>query len=154
MKASIPGLSLSTDILVGFPGETDQDLEDTLDLMRRVGFSYSFMYHFNPREGTPAAKLPERIPEKTKKARLARVISLQKELTQEALKSRLGAVDTILLEERSRKSTKELLGRTARDEMVVLAAEPSRLGGFARVRLVKLSGNTFKAEELGQENHA
>lgn len=154
MKASIPGLSLSTDILVGFPGETDQDLEDTLDLMRRVGFSYSFMYHFNPREGTPAAKLPERIPEKTKKARLARVISLQKELTQEALKSRLGAVDTILLEERSRKSAKELLGRTARDEMVVLAAEPSRLGGFARVRLVKLSGNTFKAEELGLENHA
>ncbi|MEW6550273.1 MAG: tRNA (N6-isopentenyl adenosine(37)-C2)-methylthiotransferase MiaB, partial [Spirochaetota bacterium] len=87
-------------------------------------------------------------------ARLARVISLQKELTQDALKSRLGAVDTILLEERSRKSAKELLGRTARDEMVVLAAEPSRLGGFARVRLVRLSGNTFKAEELGLENHA
>jgi tRNA-2-methylthio-N6-dimethylallyladenosine synthase len=107
------------------------------------------MYHFNPREGTPAAKLPDRVPEKVKKARLARVIALQKELTQESLKARLGAEDVILLEEYSRKSGKELLGRTARDEMVVLAADPSRLGSFARVRLARLSGNTFKAAEGG-----
>jgi tRNA-2-methylthio-N6-dimethylallyladenosine synthase len=149
MKSAIPGLSLSTDILVGFPGETEEDLDDTLDLMKKVGFSYSFMYHFNPREGTPAAKLPDRVPEKVKKARLARVIALQKELTQESLKARLGAEDVILLEEYSRKSGKELLGRTARDEMVVLAADPSRLGSFARVRLARLSGNTFKAAEGG-----
>ncbi|TXT41956.1 MAG: bifunctional enzyme involved in thiolation and methylation of tRNA [Spirochaetes bacterium] len=149
MKAAIPGLSLSTDILVGFPGETEEDVEDTLDLMKKVGFSYSFMYHFNPREGTPAAKLPNRIPEKVKKARLARVIALQKEITQNSLRARLGAEDVILLEEFSRKSGKELLGRTARDEMVVLAADSSRLGSFATVRLTGLSGNTFKAEEGG-----
>jgi tRNA-2-methylthio-N6-dimethylallyladenosine synthase len=148
MRSAIPGVSLSTDILVGFPGETEEDLEATLSVMKQVGFSYSFMYHFNPREGTPAARLPERVPDKVKKARLARVIELQKALTAASLESRLGSVDEVLVEGRSRKSEAELLGRTSRDEMVVFAAPPSRVGSFARVRLVGLSGNTFKAVEV------
>ncbi|MFA5851869.1 MAG: tRNA (N6-isopentenyl adenosine(37)-C2)-methylthiotransferase MiaB [Spirochaetales bacterium] len=148
MKAAIPGLSLSTDILVGFPGETEEDLEETLDVMRKVRFAYSFMYHFNPREGTPALALPGRIPEKVKKARLARVIALQKEITEELMASRLGFVDEILIEDRSRRSSKEMLGRTARDEMVVFAADTSMIGQFARVKLAEKSGNTFRAEEV------
>ena len=147
MKEAIPGLSLSTDILVGFPGETEEDLEETLDAMRKVRFAYSFMYHFNPREGTPAAALPDRVPEKVKKARLARVIELQKSITEELMKERLGVVDQILIEGPSRRSPKEMLGRTARDEMVVVAADLSAVGKFARVRLAGKSGNTFRAEE-------
>ena len=147
MKDAIPGLSLSTDILVGFPGETEEDLEETLDVMRKVRFAYSFMYHFNPREGTPAAALPERVPEKVKKARLARVIELQKSITEELMRERLGVVDQILIEGPSRRSSKEMLGRTARDEMVVVAADLSAVGKFARVRLAGKSGNTFRAEE-------
>ena len=150
MKAAIPGLSLSTDILVGFPGETEEDLEETLDVMRKVRFAYSFMYHFNPREGTPALKLPGRIPEKVKKARLARVIALQKEITEEQMSARLGFEDEILIEGRSRRSSREMLGRTARDEMVVFAADPSRIGDFARVKLAEKSGNTFRAEEVNE----
>lgn len=150
MKASIPGLSLSTDILVGFPGETEEDLEETLDVMRNVRFTYSFMYHFNPREGTPAVKLPGRVPEKVKKARLARVIELQKAITGQLMQERLTGVDQILIEGASRKSPRELLGRTARDEMVVFKAEPSRIGQFASVRLTGISGNTFKAEEVNE----
>ena len=147
MREAIPGLSLSTDILVGFPGETEEDLEETLDVMRKVRFAYSFMYHFNPREGTPAATLPDRVPEKVKKARLARVIELQKSVTEELMRERLGVVDEILIEGPSRRSSKEMLGRTARDEMVVVAADPSAVGKFARVRLTGKSGNTFRAEE-------
>jgi tRNA-2-methylthio-N6-dimethylallyladenosine synthase len=148
MKAAIPGLSLSTDILVGFPGETEDDLEATLDLMRRVGFSYSFMYHFNPREGTPAASLPGRLSEKVKRERLARVIELQKRMTRELMESRIGNEDEVLVESLSRRRRDEVLGRTARDEMVVFAAPSSRIGSFARVRLSSLSGNTFRGEEL------
>jgi tRNA-2-methylthio-N6-dimethylallyladenosine synthase len=149
MKADVPGLSLSTDILVGFPGETEEDLEETLDLMRRVGFAYSFMYHFNPREGTPAAAMPGRVPEKAKRERLARVIELQKRITREQMEARIGSEDEVLIESVSRRSRSELLGRTARDEMVVFAAPSSRVGSFARVRLSSLSGNTFRGEELG-----
>ncbi|MCX7026221.1 MAG: tRNA (N6-isopentenyl adenosine(37)-C2)-methylthiotransferase MiaB [Spirochaetes bacterium] len=148
LKSAVPGLSLSTDLLVGFPGETEEDIEATLSVMKQVGFSYSFMYHFNPREGTPAARLPERVPDKVKKARLARVIELQRLLTRAALELRLGSVDEVLVESRSKKSKDEVLGRTARDEMVVFAAPPSRVGSFAKVRLIGLSGNTFKAVEV------
>jgi tRNA-2-methylthio-N6-dimethylallyladenosine synthase len=148
LKAAIPGLSLSTDILVGFPGETEEDLEDTLDVMRKVKFSYSFMYHFNPRKGTPAMTMDEQVPEKTKKARLARVIALQKEISESLMNERIGAVDEILIESLSKRSKKEILGRTARDEMVVLPGEVSQIGQFMRVRLVSKSGNTFKADRV------
>ena len=148
MKGRIPGLSLSTDILVGFPGETEEDLELTLDLMRKVGFSYSYMYHFNPRDGTPAASMPDRIGEKAKRARLSRVIALQKEMTKTLMESRLGAIEEVLIEGASRRKKTELLARTQRDEMVVFPAPSSRIGSFARVRLTSLSGNTFKAEEI------
>jgi tRNA-2-methylthio-N6-dimethylallyladenosine synthase len=151
MKERIPGLSLSTDILVGFPGETEEDLEDTLGLMREVGFSYAYMYHFNPREGTPAATMPGRIADKMKKARLARVIELQKETTRALMEARVGAVDEVLIEDVSRRKKSEVLGRTQRDEMVVFPAPASRVGGFARVRLLSLSGNTFRAEEIHGE---
>ena len=148
MRAALPDLSLTTDLLVGFPGETEADLEETLDLMRHVRYSYAFMYHFNPREGTPAAKMQNKVSEKDKKARLARVIELQKEISTELLQARIGAVEEVLVEDLSRRRKSEVLARTARDEMVVFAAEASRIGSFARVRLESLSGNTFRAVEL------
>jgi tRNA-2-methylthio-N6-dimethylallyladenosine synthase len=148
LKARLPGLSLSTDILVGFPGETEADVDDTLDLMRRVGFAYSYMYHFNPREGTPAATMEGRVADRTKKARLARVIELQKATTRSLMEARVGAVEEVLVEDLSRRKKSEVLARTQRDEMVVFPAPQSRVGGFAKVRLLSLSGNTFKAEEI------
>jgi len=148
LKAAIPGLTLSTDLLVGFPGETEEDNELTLALMRRVGFSYAYMYHYNPREGTPAATMPGRVAEKVKKARLAKVIELQKEISRRLMESRVGAVEEVLVEGVSRRRKSEVLARTQADEMVVFPAPASRVGGFARVRLLSLSGNTFKAEEV------
>ncbi|MDX9826697.1 MAG: tRNA (N6-isopentenyl adenosine(37)-C2)-methylthiotransferase MiaB [Spirochaetia bacterium] len=148
LQKAVPGLSFSTDLLVGFPGETEEDLDETLDAMRRVKFSYSFMYHFNPREGTPAMSMDDKVPEKTKKARLAKVIALQKEITESLMNQRIGAVDEILVESLSKRSKMEILGRTARDEMVVLPGETALIGRFMRVRLLSKSGNTFKAEAV------
>jgi tRNA-2-methylthio-N6-dimethylallyladenosine synthase len=148
MKAAIPGLSLSTDLLVGFPGETEEDLERTLDLMREVGYTYAYMYHFNPRDGTPAASMAGRVPDKVKQSRLTRVIELQKSLTRSLMESRVGQVDEVLVESVSRKRKDEVLGRTQRDEMVVFKAPLSSVGSFARVRLESLSGNTFRAVEI------
>ncbi len=151
LKAGLPGLSLSTDILVGFPGETEDDIEATLGLMREVGFSYAYMYHFNPREGTPAAKMEGKVADKTKKERLARVMEVQKGLTRTLMEARVGEVEEVLIESVSRRKKSEVLGRTQRDEMVVFSAPASRVGGFAKVRLLSLAGNTFKAEETHGE---
>ena len=148
MKARIPELSLSTDILVGFPGETEEDLEATFELMRRVRFAYAYMYFFNPREGTAAVKLPGALPDAVKKERLARVIALQKEITRELMKSYLGKTALVLVEDRSKKKEGELLARTDQDMMVVFPGDASRIGSFARVRLESLRGATFRGQEV------
>ena len=148
IRGAIPGISFSTDILVGFPGETDEDLEQTLTLMEEVKFLYSYMYHYNPREGTAAYDFPDRIDEKLKRERLNRVLSLQKKHTAILLKSRIGQAETVLIEGISRKNADELVSRTERDEMVVAPGPAHLAGSFATLTLSSLRGNTFRAKEL------
>ena len=144
LRSSIDDISLSTDIMVGFPGETEEDFEEILFLMEEVKFLYSYMYHYNPREGTSAFSLPGRISAEVKRERLSKVISLQKRHTVEQLKSRIGKEVTVLIEGISRKNADELIGRTERDEMVVVSRKAASLGSFVRLRLSSLRGNTFR----------
>ena len=146
LRSAMPDLSLSTDILVGFPGETDGDLEETLALMEEVKFLYAYMYHYNPREGTAAFSLPGRISAEVKRERLSKVIALQKRHTVELLKSRVGKKATVLIEGISRKNADELISRTERDEMVVVPGKAASLGNFAQVTLSSLRGNTFRSK--------
>jgi tRNA-2-methylthio-N6-dimethylallyladenosine synthase len=148
IRRAMPEISLSTDILIGFPGETEGDVEETLALMEEARFLYAYMYHYNPREGTAAYSLPGRISEGIKRERLARVIELQKKHTGMLLKSRLGARECVLVEGISRKNADELVTRTERDEMAVAPGPASMIGSFADLTLSGLRGNTFRAKEL------
>jgi tRNA-2-methylthio-N6-dimethylallyladenosine synthase len=148
LRAAMPDISLSTDILVGFPGETEEDLEETLSLMEEVKFHYAYTYHYNPREGTAAYDLPNRIPEDIKRKRLARVMELQQQHTAELLKGRLGAEAVVLIEGISHKNADELITRTERDEMVVVGGKAAWLGHFGRLVLSDLKGLTFRAKEI------
>jgi len=148
LRAAMPGITLSTDILVGFPGETEEDLEQTFKLMEEVKFLYAYMYHFNPREGTKAFDLPGRISEEVKRERLSGVIALQKKHTAKLLKSRIGSKETVLIEGISKKNADELITRTEKDEMVVVPGHASMIGSFAEVTLSVLKGNTFISKEL------
>jgi tRNA-2-methylthio-N6-dimethylallyladenosine synthase len=148
IRAAMPGITLSTDILVGFPGETEEDLGLILELMAEVKFLYAYMYHYNPREGTAAYYLPGRIDEAVKRERLGRVIALQKRHTGELLKSRIGSRERVLIEGISRKNADELITRTERDEMAVVPGSPSMIGSFAEITLSGLRGNTFRAEKI------
>jgi tRNA-2-methylthio-N6-dimethylallyladenosine synthase len=145
LRAAMPDISLSTDIMVGFPGETGEDLEETLDLMNRVRFNYAYMYHYNPREGTAAAELSGRIDYKTKIERLSRIIALQKAHRIELLKSRIGGREQVLVEGISRKNADEYITRTERDDTAVVTGGV-KPGSFAWVRLRSLSGTTFRAD--------
>ncbi|MDR2182465.1 MAG: tRNA (N6-isopentenyl adenosine(37)-C2)-methylthiotransferase MiaB [Treponema sp.] len=145
LRRAMPGLSLSADLMVGFPGETETDLAELFALMEQVRFSYAYMYYYNPREGTAAWNLDGRIPEPVKKERLARVIALQRKHTLELLRDRVGKEERVLVESVSRKNADELSGRTERDERAVFAGERGLIGNFQRVRLRSLNGLTFRA---------
>jgi tRNA-2-methylthio-N6-dimethylallyladenosine synthase len=148
VRKALPGVSLSTDILMGFPGETEEDVELTLELMRTVDFEFAYMYYFNPREGTPAAAMEGQVPLELRKERLARVIELQLAASRRIMATRVGGVADVLVESVSKRSRVEALGRTQADEMVVFADEAVKPGSFARVELSSLRGNTFKGRRI------
>ena len=143
IKEKIPDVSLTTDIMMGFPTETEEDVELTLDLMNQVRFESACMYYYNPREGTPAAKM-EQIPEDIRKQRLQKVIDLQLIHTDEQMKKRVGTVAKVLVESVTRDSPDELLGKTAQDEKVSFKADKSLIGSFIYVKITELNGHTFK----------
>lgn len=145
IKSKIPDVSLTTDIMMGFPTETEEDVELTLDLMNQVRFESACMYYYNPREGTPAAKW-EQIPENVRKERLQRVIDLQMIHTDEQMKKRVGQTAKVLVEGVTRDNKNELLGKTAQDEKVSFAADKSLIGTFIYVKITALNGHTFKGE--------
>ena len=143
IKKAIPDVSLTTDIMMGFPTETEEDVELTLDLMNQVRFETACMYYYNPREGTPAAKM-EQLPEEVRKARLQRVIDLQLIHTDEQMKKRIGQTVKVLVESVTRDNSEELLGKTAQDEKVSFKANKSLIGKFIYVTITELNGHTFK----------
>lgn len=150
IKKAIPDVSLTTDIMMGFPTETEEDVELTLDLMNQVRFETACMYYYNPREGTPAAKM-EQIPEDIRKARLQKVIDLQLIHTDEQMKKRVGQTVKVLVESVTRDSDQELLGKTAQDEKVSFKADKSLIGSFIYVKITELNGHTFKGVIVNSE---
>ena len=145
IKNKIPDISLTTDIMMGFPTETEEDVELTLDLMRQVKYESAMMYFYNPREGTPAAKM-EQLPESVRKERLQRVIDLQLEHTHEQMSKRIGMEVKVLAESVSRDDKNELLGQTQQHEKVAFLADKSLIGNFVNVKITSLNGNTFKGQ--------
>jgi tRNA-2-methylthio-N6-dimethylallyladenosine synthase len=145
IRDAMPDISLSTDFFVFFPGETEEDMVETLSLMEEIPFLYAYMYHYNPREGTAAYGLPDRVSEGIKWERLSRVINLQKKHTSILLKKRIGARETVLIEGISRKNADELVTRTEKDEMAVVPGPASLIGSFAELTFLGLRGNTFRA---------
>ena len=145
IKERIPEVSLTTDLMMGFPGETEEDVELTLDLMRQVKYESAMMYYYNPREGTPAAKW-EQIPVEVRKERLQRVIDLQLEHTHEQMSKRVGSTVMVLVEGVSRDDKTELLGQTEQHEKIAFKADRSCIGSFVNVKITELSGNTFRGE--------
>ena len=150
IRKTIPEVSLTTDILIGFPGETEEDYRLTRELMEEVRFDDAFTYRYNPREGTKAFELGDDVPDAVKQERLSGVIELQRRITRAGKGRKLGRVVEVLVEGVSKKSSAELLARTEGDEMVVFPGSPDRIGSFVRVHLKRLAGSTFRGEPIGE----
>ena len=144
IKDRIPDVALSTDIMLGFPGETEEQFEEVLSLMENVRYAFAFMYYYNPREGTPAAKMENQIPVEVKKERLQKVIDRQLVIQNEVLKKRVGKTVKVLADIISRDNKKELLGKTEQNERIAFEGKPSLIGTFVNVKIDSLNGNTFR----------
>jgi tRNA-2-methylthio-N6-dimethylallyladenosine synthase len=145
IRAALTGVSITTDILIGFPGETESEFGDTLRIMEEIGFDDAFTYYYNPREGTAAYTMEGALPDEVKLERLSRAIGLQQVVRMRKARERIGREVEVLVEGVSKKNRKELLGRTEWDAMVVFPGDSSLIGQFVRARVSSLSGSTFRA---------
>ncbi|MGD8842149.1 MAG: tRNA (N6-isopentenyl adenosine(37)-C2)-methylthiotransferase MiaB [Gammaproteobacteria bacterium] len=146
LREARPDLSLSSDFIVGFPGETDADFEATMQLIDDVGFDQSFSFIYSRRPGTLAAQLPDDIPMETKKQRLAR---LQERINRMAARISAGMVcseQRILVEGRSKKDAAEMAGRTENNRVVNFRGGPELAGRFVRVRVTRAMPNSLRGE--------
>ena len=151
-----PGIGISSDFIVGFPGETDADFQATLDLVDEIGFDTSFSFIYSPRPGTPAADLPDDLPRAEKKARLA---ELQARLAGHAARTAaamVGTVESVLVERPSKKDPAMLSGRTGNNRVVNFASEAGALliGRFVNVRIDEALPNSLRGAIVPRGLHA
>ena len=146
LRAARPGVSIASDFIVGFPGETEQDFEQTMKLVEEVGFddSYSFMY--SPRPGTPAAGFSDQVPLETKQARLARLQAALEASARAISESMVGNVECILVEGASRKNPRELAGRTSNNRVVNFSGPKRLIGALMDVHITAALAHTLRGE--------
>jgi tRNA-2-methylthio-N6-dimethylallyladenosine synthase len=146
LRAARPDISLSTDFIVGFPGETDEDFEKTMKLIDEVGFDASFSFIFSPRPGTPAEEMPDDTPAELKTARLMR---LQKRIEEQAFaisQAMIGSTQRVLVEAFAKKDAAELAGRTDNNRVVNFAGNARLIGHFVDVRIVGAFPHSLRGE--------
>ena len=149
IRNAMPDCGITTDMFTGFHGETEEDFEQTLSLMREVGFDSAFMFKYSERPGTYASKhLPDDVPEKVKIDRLNRMIALQNELSAESNRRDVGKTFEVLVEGVSKRSREQLFGRTSQNKVVVFPRGNHRIGDFANVRVIDSSSATLIGEEV------
>jgi tRNA-2-methylthio-N6-dimethylallyladenosine synthase len=152
LKKIRPNLSMSSDFIIGFPGETNTDFEATMDLIQAVGFDLSFSFIYSARPGTPAADLPDDVTEETKKQRLS---LLQQRITQQALRIARNMVDTeqrVLVEGPSKKNPMELSGRTENNRVVNFEGSPKMIGNFVDVKITDVFANSLRGHVIRTED--
>jgi tRNA-2-methylthio-N6-dimethylallyladenosine synthase len=151
LRSAMPDIALSTDVIVAFPGETRDEFEATLDVMREVRFDDAFLYRYSAREGTPATRLPadQSIPAAEAQARLEATIALHRSIQAEINRAEVGRTIEVLVE-RAARSPGDVLGRAASNKVVAFPGTAGLHGTFCHVRLLETSGATFAGVRVEQ----
>jgi tRNA-2-methylthio-N6-dimethylallyladenosine synthase len=135
IRERIPDVSLTTDLIVGFPSETEEDFKQTLDMMKKVEFDSAFMFRYSIREGTEAAKLADDVPEKVKLRRLYTLIELQKEISRKRNQTLPGRTVQVLVDEKSKRDRNKWKGKTRNNKTVVIDTDENLLGKIVSVKI-------------------
>jgi tRNA-2-methylthio-N6-dimethylallyladenosine synthase len=149
LRDQVPAIALSTDVIVGFPGETEADFEDTLDLVRRVRFHSMFSFKYSPRPNTLASKrMPDGVTEGEKTRRIVALQALQREIQGELYRQAIGQRVEVLVDAISRRRDSDLTGRTPGNIVVNFPGPPSWLGRLIPVRVTEAMPNSVRGEAL------
>jgi tRNA-2-methylthio-N6-dimethylallyladenosine synthase len=148
LRAAIPGLVVTTDVIVGFPGETDEDFEETLEVIREVAFADAFTFKFSPRDGTPATRMPAEltVADEVASARLAKLVETVRGMSRARNLSLLGTRDEVLVEREARRGGDLVQGRTRDFKTVLIPGDSSLLGQYLTVELTGTTGSTFTGQ--------
>lgn len=142
LRSAMPGITISTDLIVGFPGETEADLAETFSLVDEAGIDEAYTFLYSPRDGTPAVRIPGHVPEGVGAERLQRLIAHVRAGTRRRNAGRVGGVHEVLVERPARRGG-QMLGRTRSNLLVVLDLPVESIGEYHRVRLTGTTGSTF-----------
>jgi tRNA-2-methylthio-N6-dimethylallyladenosine synthase len=142
LRAAMPDITISTDLIVGFPGETEADFAQTLSLVDEAGFDEAYTFLYSPRDGTPAVRIPGHVPEEVGAERLQRLIAHVRACTRTRNAGRVGSVHEVLVERPARRGG-QMLGRTRSNLLVVLDLPADTIGRYQTVRLTGTTGSTF-----------
>lgn len=151
LRRAVPGIGLTTDIIVGFPGETEAQFEDTLSLVRQVGYDSAFTFIYSPRPGTKAAKMTDQVPADVAQARLERLLKAQEAAQAEAQKRFVGIEEEVLVESLSRRSDKAVSGKGLHGVSVTFPGTEADIGQIVRVRITECANNTLRGERIEKE---
>jgi tRNA-2-methylthio-N6-dimethylallyladenosine synthase len=148
LRAAIPGLSVTTDIIVGFPGETDDDFEQTLSVVNEVGFAEGFTFKFSPRDGTPATRMPPEltVPDEVASERLARLVDAMRANSRAANMKALGQRHEVLVEKEARRGGDLVQTRTRDFKTVLVPGDAALVGRYLTVELTGTTGSTFTGQ--------
>ena len=149
IKAAIPDVALTTDIIVGYPNETEAQFEETLSLYEAVGFEHAYTYIYSQRDGTPAAKMKDNVPNEVKKARLQRLNRLVSEYSSRTLAAYEGQTVRVLCEGASKKDDEVLAGYTEKNKLVNFRAPKSVIGKIVDVKIVEAKQFSLNGEFVG-----
>ncbi|MDD7366000.1 MAG: tRNA (N6-isopentenyl adenosine(37)-C2)-methylthiotransferase MiaB [Clostridiales bacterium] len=148
LRAVCPDIGLTSDIIVGFPGETLEEFEDTVSLIDEVRYDAAYTFIYSPRPGTRAANMPDDTPMEEKSRRIQRLIEHQQRITTELCTRQIGRIEPVLVEEVSARDAQCVGGKTERGHMVNFAGEPSLIGRIVPVKITSAGKNTLRGEML------
>ncbi|MCC5428482.1 tRNA (N6-isopentenyl adenosine(37)-C2)-methylthiotransferase MiaB [Clostridium botulinum] len=148
IKKLIPNVALSTDIIVGFPGETEKDFEETLSLVKEVEYDSAFTFLYSIRKGTPAAKFEDQVPEDVKHKRFNRLVEVLNEISAKKNKAYEGKIEEVLVEGTSKNDENKLMGRTRAGKLVNFIGNKDSIGELVNVKIIKANSFSLTGEEI------
>jgi len=151
LRELMPDIAITTDVIAGFPGETEEQFMDTYNLMKKIEFDYAFMYKYSPRKGTKAAEFTDQVPEAIRLERLQRLIVMQRDITLRKYQKMIGRIVVVLVENISKKSDDEVSGKTDDFKICVFPGSRDLIGKFVKVKVTDATAGTLIGVKYEQD---